>query len=711
MHPSGILHLRTDEAGVVLDVRGPGLPSVVHWGAPLGDLDGAGGAALLRAIAPPQVGNAPDVAAPPGLVPDPGTGYSGRPGLRGHRSGADWAASFTLDGPLTHDTASAAYRATDASAALTLTGELHLDPSGLLRLRHTLRNDGDAPYVLDGLEAALPVPRRAAEILDFTGRWSRERHPQRHPFPAGAWVRESRRGRTGHDATIGLLAGTPGFGFRSGEVWGVHVAWSGDHVTYAERRPEGGSALGGGELLLPGEMILAPGGSYTTPWIHAAYSARGLDGIAAAFHRRLRARPGHPGPDRPRPVVLNTWEAVYFDHDPGRLLSLARTAAGIGVERFVLDDGWFRNRRDDTAGLGDWHVDRGVWPDGLHPLVDGVRDLGMEFGLWVEPEMVSPDSDLYRAHPGWALRRPDGALPVAWRHQQVLDLAHPGAYAHILGRLDALLSEYAIGYLKWDHNRDLVEAGHQGRAGVHTQTRAVYRLLDELRARHPRVEIESCSSGGGRVDLEILERTDRVWASDCIDPLERQTVQLWTGLFLPPELVGAHVGSARSHTTGRTHDLSFRVATALFGHFGIEWDITRAPRRELERLAGAIALYKELRPLLHSGDAVHADLPGTSDVLRGTVAADRSEAVFCLARLASAEPAVPDPVPLPGLDPACDYEVALLDPAGPPPPHPAAPWAAAGTLRVPGRVLTTVGLRFPALHPEQACLVRVRAVR
>jgi alpha-galactosidase len=219
------------------------------------------------------------------------------------------------------------------------------------------------------------------------------------------------------------------------------------------------------------------------------------------------------------------WEAVYFDHDLDRLTELARRAAAVGAERYVLDDGWFGSRREETRGLGDWTVSPEVWPDGLAPLADRVHDLGMQFGLWFEPEMVNPDSDLYRAHPEWVLGA--ARLPPSWRHQQVLNLAHPDAYAYILERLDALLTEYDIAYLKWDHNRDVVDAP------VHAQTLAVYRLLDELRARHPGVEIESCSSGGARVDLGILARIDRVWGSDSNDALERQHIQRWTALLLP----------------------------------------------------------------------------------------------------------------------------------------------------------------------------------
>jgi alpha-galactosidase len=704
-----LVHLRAGGASLVLDAGGPRLPAVLHWGADLGDGTAAVGLALARAAAVPKA--TLDEPAGSSLVREPAAGWPGRPTLSGHRHGSDWSASFALAELDQPGEGRVTVQGVDKVAGLRLRSELELSPAGLLRLRHTLRNDGEEPYTVNELSCALPIPAHATELLDLSGRWCRERHPQRHPLPLGSWVRESRRGRTGHDATLGLLAGTPGFGSRHGEVWAVHVAWSGNHLSYAERWPSGEGVLGGGELLLPGEVELAPGEEYATPWLYAAWSARGLDGIAAAFHGHLRARPNHPGPDRPRPVVLNTWEAVYFHHDLDRLRGLADTAAELGVERFVLDDGWFRHRRDDSAGLGDWYVDETVWPQGLTPLIDHVRSLGMQFGLWVEPEMVNPDSDLYRAHPDWILQS-GGRLPPAFRNQQVLDLANPKVYDYLRGRLDALLSDNDIGYLKWDHNRDLVDAGHQGRPGVHAQTLATYRLLDELRAAHPGVEIESCSSGGARVDLEILERTDRVWASDCNDALERQAIQRWTELFLPPELVGAHVGPPRSHTTGRVHDLSFRTATALFGHAGIEWDVAAASTEERAALAAWIEFYKRHRGLLHSGEVVHADHPDPAAAVHGVVAGDRSQALYAYVQLASSPFAVPPPARLPGLDPARGYLVEPVHPAGPPraiervPP----PWYAAGGVVLPGVALDAAGLAMPALAPEQALLLRVSSV-
>jgi alpha-galactosidase len=690
--------LRSDGVAVLLDARGPGLPRIAHWGADPGEVDPA---AVADVLAPaPAGGAALDLPVPVSVLPEAAAGFRGRPGLSGHRGGTAFAPRFVLS-TVEVESGSVIAHAADVGAGLALRTEISLGPGGILTVRHALANTGPDPYTVDRLAVVLPLPPVAAELLDLTGRWCLERVPQRLPFAHGSWVREGRHGRTGHDAPLLLAAGTPGFGNRHGELWGVHLGWSGDSALWAERLPVSPPVLGAAELLGPGEVILAPGAKYATPPVYAAWSEAGLDGISARFHRFLRARAGHPR--RPRPVVLNTWEAVYFDHDLDRLRRLADTAAGLGVERFVLDDGWFGGRRHDRAGLGDWVVSGQVWPDGLGPLVEHVRGLGMEFGLWVEPEMVNPDSDLYRAHPDWVLGDP-GRLPVPARSQQVLDLANPAAYQHILSRVDSLVAEYAIDYLKWDHNRDLVEAAHRGRPAVRAQTLATYRMLDELRRRHPGLEIESCASGGGRVDLGILARADRVWASDSNDALDRQAIQRWTQLLLPPELVGAHVGARTSHTTGRTHALSFRLATALVGHFGVEWDVTAASAAERAELARGIAAYKGLRGLLHTGDLVHADHPDPGAVLYGVVGADRSEAAYVYARLAMSVEDVPGPARLPGLDPARRYRIEPLRAAGAVQGEP--PWWATGATLT-GRVLATAGLAMPVLHPEHAVLLRL----
>ncbi len=464
--------------------------------------------------------------------------------------------------------------------------------------------------------------------------------------------------------------------------------------------------IGGGELLLPGEVRLARGESYASPWVYAAYGD-GLDDQAARFHRHLRARDTHPRRDRP--MTINVWEAVYFDHDLARLTDLADRAAALGVERYVLDDGWFRHRRDDHAGLGDWYVDEGVWPDGLGPIIDHVTGLGMEFGIWFEPEMVNEDSDLARAHPEWIMAT-GGRLPVRARDQQVLDLAIPEAYAHVLERMTAILSENDIAYIKWDHNRDLVDAGisPRGAAGVHLQTLAAYPLMDELKARFPGLEIESCSSGGSRVDLGVLERTDRVWVSDCIDPLDRQTMMRWTMQLLPPELMGSHIASGVSHTTGRAHRLAFRAGSALYGHLGIEWDLAQATDEENADLAAWIALYKEERALMLTGTVVRADESDPTLLVYGAVASDAASALFFLASIGRSEVSPRGRFLLPGLDPARRYRVEPVRVGTPEPGFAAPAWW--DGVELTGRALAASGLHAPLMLPESIAILRVTAV-
>ncbi|MFE1902290.1 alpha-galactosidase [Streptomyces gardneri] len=703
--------LRAAGTALILDVAGPGLPTVLHWGADPGDLGDS--AQLLLGVRPSWPVASVDAPVRLRLLPQQVDGWVGRPGIAGHRDGVPPYLRLALTEPVTvtgvdGEGGRLTVHAHDETVGLTVSTTVEMDAFGVVRIRHEITHTGPGTYVLDEAACLLPVGDEAAEVLDFTGRWARERSPQRRPLAHGVTARESRRGRTGHDATGLFLVGEPGFGFRHGQVWAAHAGWSGNHVHYTERLPEHRPVLGAGELLAPGEIRLAPGHSYRTPWASFAWSGTGMDGLSDRLHRHLRARPGHPRTSRP--VMLNTWEAVYFDHRLDKLTSLAERAAQVGVERFVLDDGWFAGRRDDSAGLGDWTVDPVVWPDGLHPLVDRVKALGMEFGLWVEPEMVNPDSDLARAHPDWILAAPDRTAPAA-RNQQVLDLAHPEAYAHIAAHLHALLDAYDIAYLKWDHNRDLLEAVHGGAAGVHAQTQAVYRLLDELRARHPGVEIESCSSGGARIDYGILERTDRVWASDTNDPVERQRIQRYTGLFVPPELMGSHVGAATAHTTGRTSPLSIRLATALFGHAGIEWDITRCTEEELDRLTRWTGLYKRLRPLLHNGRTVRVDHPDPSAYLHGVVSDDQRHGVFALLQAESSEGSVAARLRLPGLDPDTTYTAAVCQDFQAPSSHPstAVPWITKGSVRASGAVLATVGLAAPLLDPEQCLVIELRA--
>ncbi|WP_188700724.1 alpha-galactosidase [Microbacterium nanhaiense] len=706
-HTASSVRIRRFHAqGSALIVAFPedGLPEVLHWGADPGVHAERGLSELRRAARRQVTPSAFDEAWPLTILPTERDGWAGRPALAGSRQGAPLFPAWRT---IEIDEDERGFRLTAEGAGLRLHSEMGFDAHGVLRVTHRVTNIGPFDVALAALDATIPVPARAGEVLDFTGRWIRERAPQRRPVAMGSFARETRRGRTGHDSPLLMVVGEPGFADRSGEVWAVHLAWSGDSVYRTDRLPEGVNAIGAGELLRADEIVLAPGDEFEAPTAWFAWSDAGLDGMSARLHASIRARAGHPRSTRP--VMLNTWEAVYFQHSLPPLLALADAAAAVGVERFVLDDGWFLGRRDDSTSLGDWFADPEVWPEGLHPIIDHVRSLGMGFGLWVEPEMISPGSRLEAAHPEWVLG-PVDHHPRAWRHQQVLDLARPEAFAYVRDRLDALLTEYPIEFLKWDQNRDLIEAVHAGRAGVDAHTRATYALLDALRKRHPGVEIESCASGGGRVDLGILEHTDRVWASDTNDPIERSRIQRGTEMLLPPELIGSHVGPGTAHTTGRTTDLRFRASMTLFASAGIEMDITRLEADEREMLAAWIAEYKRLRPLLHGGELVHGATGDRGTSLTGSVSADRRWALYRLSREETAEWSVPPLLMLPGLDSALDYRVRVI-PSLSAEQHDAVPvaWIADGQIEQPGALLASVGLRVPQLRPGSALVIEVTA--
>lgn len=691
-------HLCDAATSIVVDLS-TGVPAVTYWGA---RLDDPAAAALDR---PPIVHGGLDVAPLTALVPEHGSGWRGRPGLVGHRpGGTDWAPRFG-ECEAAGDERRLRVVTRDPVAGLTLAFDLELRDTGALVVSSCLTNDGSSRYLLGASTLTLPIAGAAGEVLSLHGRWSREFHASRSRLGVGAVVGENRSGRTSHESPPFVALTSAGASEWSGEAWGVHLAHSGNHAWIAEVLPDGSRYLQIGELLAPGEVCLEPGDSYRTPEVVCSYSSAGLTPMSWGLHREVRRR--SPAVDTRR-VLVNTWEAVYFDHDFERLCRLADAAAAVGVERFVLDDGWFGSRRDDTSGLGDWVVSPEAHPRGLGPLIAHVVSRGLDFGIWVEPEMVNEDSDVYRAHPEWVLadrRRPH----VRGRGQLVLDLTNDAAFDHVLGQLDALLGAHDVSFVKWDMNRVHVAASDaSGAAATSRQTRALYRLLDELRARHPRVEFESCASGGGRIDHGILGRTVRVWTSDCNDPLERHAIQRGASLFVPNEMLGAHVGPRVSHTTGRTASMGFRAATALFGWMGVECNLLEIRDDEREVLARAIAAHKAHRGLLHSGDVVRFDT-GDDAVAHGVYATDRSEALVCYAQIASSAVSVAPPWRLPGLDPAATYDVVRVDLDGPPRGGGRSPvgWLSAGTTAT-GRDLAALGLPVPPMWPETALVVHLR---
>ena len=651
--------LRLDGGGeTLLLVLGEGPPTLAYWGPRLPAAVDEAGAAALSARAIP--GGGLDGGETFDLMPEAGRGFTGHPALEVHRAGGGFITQLGFVETSAFD-GGHEIRLADPGASVELALRVALDAeTGVASFQSRLVNLGvDALHLTWMASAALPLGHD--EVMLFDGRWAKEFQTVRQRLASGLVVKENRTGRTSHHAPPFAAVGAPGFGENHGEVLGLHLAWSGDQRLVFEHLRDGRMQAQAGELFLPGEMVLAPGEAYETPALYAARSETGLNGLSDRFHPFVRRRIlGGRLEARPRPVHFNTWEAVYFRHELEELKSLADLAASVGAERFVLDDGWFEGRGDDTTSLGDWRPDRRKYPDGLGPLIDHVRGLGLEFGLWVEPEMANAKSALLAAHPDWTLHAGTRVQPLG-RGQYVLDLTRPEVAGNIFAQLDGLLAAHPISYLKWDMNRDLTHAASLGRPAGHRQTRAVYALIDRLRAAHPGVEIESCASGGGRADFEILKRTDRIWTSDSNDPLDRQDIQRGFSIFLPPETMGAHVGPSPSHTTGRRASLTVRAWTAFFGHMGIEADVRDFSDTERARLAEIIALHKRLRPLLHGGRTLRLEVPDPA--ARAFLVAGETQALVSYAQLATPATASPAPLRLRGLAPDADYRIRLLTPA------------------------------------------------
>ncbi|MFD0020757.1 alpha-galactosidase [Streptomyces sp. NPDC058382] len=485
------------------------------------------------------------------------------------------------------------YRVHDGSETVERWSELH---------HHGDRADTVVVQQLAAARWTLPL-LPDCRISHLTGGWSAENRISRTALPVAETVLTSRRGITGHQSNPWLALDAGDAGEEHGEVWSSALAWSGSWRIVVERTVHGLVAATHGAGHEGPELTLRGGESWRSPVSVGLYSAGGFGGASRAWHSYIRAHV-LPRPDELRPVLYNSWEATGFDVDERGQLGLARRAAALGVELFVMDDGWFGARRSDSAGLGDWTPAPDRFPDGLGPLAAEVRRLGMRFGLWVEPEMVNPDSDLYRAHPEWVLNE-TGRPRTELRNQLVLDFARPEVRAWVHGRLDRLVRDYRVDHLKWDMNRAFTEAGRPGDPDTdrlwHDHVRAVYTVMDRLRADHPELRIEACSGGGGRSDLGILARTDQVWTSDNTDALDRIPIQHGYSQIYPPGTMGAWVTDSPNPLTGRELPLEFRFHLAMTGVLGLGGDLTWWNEDELARAAGLVDHYKRIRPVIQRG--------------------------------------------------------------------------------------------------------------
>jgi alpha-galactosidase len=616
---------------------------------------------------------------PLSLFPGLGVGWFGETALLAHRGGQDWTFQATAC-QVDQEGQRATIRLTDDVAKIAVSIALELDPvSNVLTMASTLTNIGDAILDVQWLAAGvIPLPPEARAVRSFGGRYNDEFVPIIDPLTRSTWRRENRSGLTSHTCFPGALVEADGV------TYAAQLAWSGNHAQSIEWIDDGRFQWQMGEWLAPGEVRLAPGESLKTPEVLATC---GIDANAVAqnFHAAIRQRVIWPGGAmKPRPVHLNTWEGFYFWHDEAALMELADAAAAVGIERFVLDDGWFHGRNNEMSSLGDWWADAAKYPNGLKPLADHVTGLGMEFGLWVEPEMVNPDSELYRAHPDWALATP-GRPMITGRNQLVLDMARAEVGDYLFEKIAALLRELPISYLKWDHNRALTTAGVQPR--YRQQIEAAYALMARLRSAFPHVEIEACAAGGGRIDAVVIRHTHRFWVSDNIDAVSRVSIQRGFLQYMPPELMGAHVGASPAHGTGRQQSMDFRAGVALPGHLGVELDIRKLGDWDREQLRTWIATYKKHRDQLHKGKVWQGE---AGDGLIWQAHGEADDLLLFLYRVDPQSWRHAPAVKLPMLDLARRYSVDGVEHDG--------AWLAAH------------GLPTPPMKAEQFLLIEVKAL-
>ncbi len=511
-----------------------------------------------------------------------------------------------------------------------------------------LKNESGEDMQINGvLSASAPVHGSGYDVIHLKGAWARERHVMRQPQGEGEYRIFSQRGASGHEANPFLALCEKSATEFSGEVWAVSLVYSGsfEALSYVNNTENSRLSIG----LNPDVFTwkLEPGETFVSPEAAMVYSPDGLNGMSHAFHRLysenlMRSK----WFERDRPILINNWEATYFNFNEEKILQIARRAKELGVEMLVLDDGWFGKRNTDNCSLGDWVVNPEKLPGGLNGLSDRLHDLGLKFGLWFEPEMISPDSDLYRAHPDWCLHV-DGRARVEMRNQLILDLSRKEVQDYIIESVSAVLESARIEYVKWDMNRNMTEpfSGAQTperqKETQHRYMLGLYRVLEEITARFPEILFESCSGGGGRFDPGMLYYMPQTWTSDDSDAAERMFIQYGTSFVYPPCAMGAHVSAVPNHQTGRTTAMQTRGDVALGGNFGFELDLSQLSDADAETVRRLIEREKQVRTLVRTGEFTRLlspfDHPYAAWQFR---ARDNSEALICAYRLMT-RPATP----------------------------------------------------------------------
>ncbi|MFQ8722952.1 MAG: alpha-galactosidase [Enterocloster sp.] len=525
-----------------------------------------------------------------------------------------------------------------------------------------VENKGDQPFTADRLmSACVSLMEDGLQAVTLTGAWGRECTRNSLPLCQGIFQTGSTRGAGGHGQNPFMALTQKGLEERDGQIWAVNLVYSGSFLCEAEVDMHQNTRFMAGIQPEGFSWRLEPGESFYSPEAVLIHSDRGLEEMTHRFHRLYRACLLRSHERRTPPVLLNSWEAAYFDFNKETLLALAKEGASAGAELFVLDDGWFGRRNGADSSLGDWTENRKKLGGSLKELAEEIRGLGMEFGLWFEPEMVSPDSCLYRSHPDWAIQVP-GRRPQLARDQLVLDLSRREVQDYIIEAVDRVLSSAPITYVKWDMNRNITDwyssalgAGCQKELG-HRYILGLYRILEKLTEKHRNVLFEGCAGGGGRFDPGILYYMPQIWASDDTDPIERLEIQTGTAMVYPAVSMGCHVSASPNHMTGRLSPLSVRGVTAMEGNLGYELDLTGLAQEEKEEIRRQIHFYKEIRSIIQEGDLYRLRSAGNERAWM-YVTENREQAVVSYVRILSRPNTVPGRLRLYGLDPLFTYQV------------------------------------------------------
>jgi len=691
-----VFHLRTDRTSYVMAVQ-DGYLAHLHWGAALtghaGDFDD-----MLRVIGRCSFSPTPDPGKPlsldtlPQEFPVYGTSDMRFPAMQVRFSDGSSAcelkyATFRLingkpcleglpavlpeepDGAETLE-----IDLVEPAKGLTVTLSYCVMPSFDVIIRTVrVRNDSSEPVVLAGLSsAAVDFDCGTFDAIHLQGAWARERHIERYRLQHGAKLLESRRGHSSHEMNPFFALLSPDATEETGDAHGFSLVYSGSFTGVLE---VGGYGTTRAILGLPHFDFgwnLLPGDVFQAPEVVMVHSSEGIGGMSRRYHRLFRARLCRGvWKDKRRPVLVNNWEATYFDFTEDKLVRLAEQAKSTGIELLVMDDGWFGKRNDDHSSLGDWFVNLEKLPDGLSSLVDRVHEAGVGFGIWFEPEMISPDSNLYREHPDWCIHVP-GRRRTEGRTQLVLDMSRTDVCDWLIETISGILSSAPFQYVKWDFNRSLTEIGSaqlpafRQRETAHRFLLGTYRVLEELTSRFPKVLFEGCSGGGGRFDPGMLHYSPQIWTSDDSDAVERLKIQYGTSIVYPFSAMGAHVSAVPNHQCGRVTPLSFRGHAAFTGAFGYELDLERLSEEEKKEISLQTAQYKIWGHLPSEGDLYRLRSP-----FEGSEAAwmfampDRSEALALHFRVLARPNPEPDRLRLAGLDPDALYEVTCCEGTAP----------------------------------------------